>query len=144
MTDKRIVKVIYTDDTFDEVVNPKPYKVVEGEESWKAFRRYEAQFRDIEKSVLSCIDNDIVEDYAKDYLDLIDPDDCECDCEEKDVSDFEDSDLLNEISRRYFGKNGLDIIANSIFDRFIKVLAVADKSELDEMIKKQEVKHNLI
>lgn len=28
MTDKRIVKVIYTDDTFDEVVNPKPYKVV--------------------------------------------------------------------------------------------------------------------
>ena len=144
MTDKRIVKVIYTDDTFDEVENLKPFEIKEGEKNWEAFRRYERQFRDIEKSVLSCIDNDIVEDYAKDYLDLIDPDDCECDCEEKDVSDFEDSDLLNEISRRYFGKNGLDIIANSIFDRFIKVLAVADKSELDEMIKKQEVKHNLI
>lgn len=144
MTDKRIVKVIYTDDTFDEVVNPKPYKVVEGEESWKAFRRYEAQFRDIEKSVLSCIDNDIVEDYAKDYLDLIDPDDCECDCEDADISDLDDSELIEEISIRYFGGKGLDIVTNLLFERFIKVLAVADKLELDEIIKNQEVKHNLI
>lgn len=142
--DKRIVKVIYTDDTFEEVANPKPFKTEEGEERWKAFRRYEARFRDIEKSVLHSIDNDIVEDYAKDYLDLIDPDDCECDCYESGISDFEDSDLLNEISRRYFGKNGLDIVANSIFDRFIKVLAVADKSELDEILKNQEIKHKII
>jgi hypothetical protein len=144
MTEKRIVKVIYTDDTFDEVVNPKPFEIREGEKHWEAFRRYERQFRDLEESVLRSIDNDIVEDYAKDYFDLIDPDDCECDCEEKDVSDFEDSDLLNEISRRYFGKNGLDIIANSIFDRFIKVLSVADKSELDEILKNQEIKHKII
>lgn len=144
MSEKRIVKVIYTDDTFDEVVNPQPYKVVEGEERWKAFRRYERQFRDLEESVLRSIDSDIVEDYAKDHFDLIDPDDCECDCNDADISDFEDSDLLNEISRRYFGKNGLDIIANSIFDRFIKVLSVADKSELDEILKNQEVKHKII
>jgi hypothetical protein len=144
MYDKRIVKVIYTDDTFEEVANPKPFKTEEGEERWKAFRRYEAQFRDIEKSVLHSIDSDIVEDYAKDHFDLIDPDDCECDCYDADISDFEDSDLFNEISRRFFGKNGLDIIANSIFDRFIKVLSVADKSELDEILKNQEIKNKIV
>jgi hypothetical protein len=142
--DKRIVKVIYTDDTFEEVVNPQPYKVVEGEERWKAFRRYEAQFRNLEKSVLRSLDNDIVEDYAKDYLDLIDPDDCECDCEDADISDLNDSELIDEISRRYFGGKGLDIVTNLLFERFIKVLAVADKSELDEIIKNQEIKNQIL
>jgi hypothetical protein len=142
--DKRIVKVIYTDDTFEEVVNPQPYKVVEGEERWKAFRRYEAQFRDLEKSVLRFLDNDIVEDYAKDYLDLIDPDDCECDCEDADISDLDDSELIDEISKRYFGGKGLDIVTNLLFERFIKVLAVADKSELDEIIKNQEIKNQIL
>lgn len=144
MSDKRIVKVIYTDDSIDEVVNVNPFEIREGEKNWEAFRRYEAQFRDLEKSVLSSIDNDIVEDYAKDYLDLIDPDDCDCDCDDADVSDFEDSELIDEIASRYFGGKGLDIIANSIFERFIKVLAVAEKSELDEMIKNQEIKHKII
>lgn len=144
MTEKRIVKVIYTDDTFDEVVNPKPFEIREGEKHWEAFRRYERQFRDLEESVLSSIDNDIVEDYAKDYFDLIDPDDCECDCDEEDISDYTDNQLIDEISRRYFGNKGFDIITNSLFHRFTKVLVVADKSELDEIIKNQEVKHNLI
>ena len=144
MTEKRIVKVIYTDDTFDEVVNPKPFEIREGEKHWEAFRRYERQFRDLEESVLSSIDNDIVEDYAKDYFDLIDPDDCECDCDEEDISDYTDNQLIDEISRRYFGNKGFDIITNSLFHSFTKVLVVADKSELDEIIKNQEVKHNLI
>jgi len=144
MTEKRIVKVIYTDDTFDEVVNVKPFEIREGEKHWEAFRRYERQFRDLEERVLHSIDSDIVEDYAKDHFDLIDPDDCECDCYDADISDFEDSDLFNEISRRFFGKNGLDIIANSIFDRFVKVLSVADKSELDEILKNQEIKNKII
>jgi hypothetical protein len=146
MMKKRIAKVIYTDDSFDEVANQKPFKTEEGEERWKAFRRYEAQFRDIEKSVLHSIDNDIVEDYAKDYLDLIDSDDCDCnwDSDEKDINDFSDKEIINEISRRFYGGKSLDIVSNLLFERFIKVLAVAEKSELDEMIKNQEVKHNLI
>lgn len=144
MAEKRIVKVIYTDDTFDEVVNPKPFEIREGENRWESYRRYEAQFRDLEKSVLRSIDNDIVEDYAKDYLDLIDQDDCECDCDEEDISDYTDNQLIDEISRRYFGNKGFDIITNSLFDRFIKVLAVADKLELDEIIKNQEVKYKII
>lgn len=141
---KRIKKVIFTDDTFSEIENIKPYKEIEGEERFKAFRRYDAQFKDLEDEILKFIDDDVIENYAKDNLDLIDEDDCECDCYDADISDFEDSDLLNEISRRYFGKNGLDIIANSIFDRFVKVLSVADKSELDEILKNQEIKNKII
>jgi hypothetical protein len=143
MIQKRIIKVIYEDDTFDEVLNVKPFEIKEGEQRWEAFRRYERQFRDLEKSVLSSIDNDIVEDYAKDYLDLIDLDDCECDCEDADVSDLDDSELIDEISRRYFGGKGLDIVTNLLFERFIKVLAVADKAELEAIIKNQEIKNQL-
>jgi hypothetical protein len=144
MTEKKIIKVIYTDDTFDEVVDVKPFEIREGEKNWQAFNRYEAQFRNLEKSVLRSLDNDIVEDYAKDYLDLIDPDDCECDCEDADISDLNDSELIDEISRRYFGGKGLDIVTNLLFERFIKVLAVADKSELDEIIKNQEIKNQIL
>ena len=144
MTEKRIVKVIYTDDTFDEVVNPKPFEIREGEKHWEAFRRYERQFRDLEKSVLSSIDNDIVEDYAKDYFDLIDPDDCECDCDHNDtIEDIDDDIVIREAFCRMVGNDFNDIISQDLMKRFVQVLYASDKPKIEEYIKQKEIELKL-
>ena len=135
---QKIKKVIFDDDTELELEGLKPIS------DFKSAYGYRGQFRDFEDTILDYIDEDRIERYAEWSLDMVKSDDCECDCDEEDISDYTDNQLIDEISRRYFGNKGFDIITNSLFDRFTKVLVVADKSELDEIIKNQEVKHNLI
>jgi len=146
--DKKIVKVIYNDGTDISVKDLKTLEQIKKEydydRDWKYIRHYERQFYAIEKDVLWTLENDLVTDYAKDNLDLKDEDENDCDCEEKDVSDFEDDELMAELSRRnLLGYANVNIISIDLFTRFSRVITVADSQELETIISELEKKYRL-
>ena len=146
--DKKIVKAIYNDGT---EIYAKDLKTLEQikkdyiyDKEWKYVRHYERQFYAIEKDVLWTLEDDTVTDYAKDHLNLKDEDDNDCDCDEKDVSDFEDVELMAELSRRnLLGYANVNIISIDLFTRFSRVITVADNQELETIISELEKKYNL-
>jgi hypothetical protein len=146
--DKKIIKVIYDDGTDDSVKNLKTIEDIKKDfdydSDWKINRHYERQFKEFERSVLWNIEEEIVKDYAKDHLDLKDEDENECDCDDKDVSDYEDDELMSELSRRnLLGYANVNIISIDLFTRFSRVITVASNQELETIILELEKKHNL-
>jgi hypothetical protein len=146
--DKKIVKAIYNDGTEISVKDLKTLEQIKKDynydRDWKYVRHYERQFYTIEKDVLWTLEDDLVTDYAKDHLDLKDEDDNDCDCDDKDVQDFEDNELITELSRRkLLGYDSLNIISIDLFTRFSRVITVADNQELETIISELEKKYNL-
>ena len=88
--------------------------------------------------------DDNVKDYAKDHLDLKDEDDNDCDCDDKDVSDFEDDEIMSELQRRkLFGYTNVNIITVDLFTRFSRIITVADNKDLETIILDLEKKYSL-
>ena len=146
--DKKIVKVIYNDGTDISVKDLKTIEQIKKDynydRDWKYVRHYERQFYTIEKDVLWTLEDDTVTDYAKDHLDLKDEDDNDCDCDDKDVQDFEDNELITELSRRkLLGYDSLNIISIDLSTRFSRVITVANNQELETIILELEKKYNL-
>jgi hypothetical protein len=144
--DKKIVKVIYTNGDEEEVKDWKTPEELKSEFNydvdWKANRHYERQFYKIEKDILRSLNDDEVKEYAIDHLDLQEEDDCDCD--EKDILDFEDNEIMVELSRRkLLGYANLNIISLDLFSRFSKVITVANNQELETIILNLEKKYNL-
>jgi hypothetical protein len=150
--DKKIVKVVY-DNGEIKLVEKEKIKSREqikdalpiGEkQDWRVNRAYDRQFQELERAVLWELDEDIVKEYAKDHLDLKDEDDNDCDCDDKDVSDFEDEELMAELSsRNLFGYTNVNIISIDLFTRFSRVITVGDNNELEIIISELEKKYNL-
>jgi hypothetical protein len=150
--DKKIVKVVY-DNGEIKLIEKKNIKsreqikdalIIGEKQDWRVERAYDRQFKELEKAVLWELDEDIVKEYAKDHLDLKDEDENDCDCDDKDVSDFEDDELMAELSRRnLLGYANVNIISIDLFTRFSRVIAKADNQELETIISELEKKHNL-
>ncbi len=145
---KKIIKAIYNDGTDISVKDLKTLEQIKKDyvydKEWKYVRHYERQFYAIEKGVLWTLENDLVTDYAKDHLDLKDKDENDCDCQDKDVSDFEDDELIAELSRRnLLGYANVNIISIDLFTRFSRVITVADNQELETIISELEKKYNV-
>jgi hypothetical protein len=145
---KKIVKVIYTDETEDSVKDLKTIQDIKKDfdydKDWKTYRHYERQFQDVEKSVLWNIDDDVVREYAKDYLDLKDEDENDCDCDETDISDFEDAELMAEMSsRNLLGFTNVSIVSIDLFTRFSRIITFGNNAELESIITDLEKKYNL-
>jgi hypothetical protein len=150
--DKKIVKVVY-DNGEEKSIESEKIKSREqikdglpiGEkQDWRVNRVYDRQFKDFERDVLWALDDDMVKDYAKDHLDLKDENENDCDCKDKDVSDFEDNELMAELSRRnLLGYANVNIISIDLFTRFSRVITKADNQELETIISELEKKYNL-
>ena len=150
--DKKIVKVVY-DNGEIKLIEKKNLKsreqikdalIIGEKQDWRVERAYERQFKELERDVLWGLDEDLVKEYAKDHLDLKDEDENDCDCHDKDVSDFEDDELMAELSRRnLLGYANVNIISIDLFTRFSRVITVADNQELETIISELEKKHNL-
>jgi hypothetical protein len=150
--DKNIVKVVY-DNGEIKLVEKEKIKSKEqikdalpiGEkQDWRVNRNYKKQFQELERAVLWELDDDMVTEYAKDHLDLKDEDENDCDCEEKDISDFEDDELFSELAKRnHLGYGNTNIITINIFERLSRIIGVADNLELEKIISELEQKHNL-
>ena len=150
--DKKIVKVVY-DNGEEILIESEKIKsrqqIQDGlpigeKQDWKVNRAYERQFKEIERDVLWGLDEDMVKDYAKDHLYLKDEDENDCDCHDKDVSDFEDDELMAELSRRnLLGYTNVNIISIDLFTRFSRVITVAENQELEVIVSELEKKYNL-
>ena len=91
---------------------------------------YDRQFKSLDRYVLWGLDDEIVKDYAKDHLDLKDEDENDCDC--KDISDFEDNELMAEISsRNFFGYANSNIISVDLFTRISRIINFASNQDLE-------------
>ena len=145
---KKIVKVVFDDQTELTVGEHKTIEQIKTDytydKDWKVTRHYKRQFQTLERIILGNVEDDTVKDYAKDYLDLVEQGDCDCDCEEKDISDFEDNEIVAElVSRNILGQTNANIITIDLFTRFSKVLNFADAQELDSIITELELKYKL-
>jgi hypothetical protein len=146
--DKKIVKAIYNDGTEISVKDLKTLEQIKKDynydRDWKCVRHYERQFYTIEKDVLWTLEDDLVTNYAKDHLELKDESENDCDCEDKDVQDFEDEELMAElVGRNILGYINVNIISIDLFTRFSRIITIADNQELETIISELEKKHNL-
>lgn len=145
---KNIVKVVYDDETEVSVKDFKTLRQIKKDyvydKEWRYIRRYEKQFTEIVNSILVGLDDNLVKEYAKDNLYLKDEDENDCDCEDKGVSDFEDNELMAELSsRNLFGYTNVNIISIDHFTRLSRLITVADNRELEIIISDLEKKYNL-
>lgn len=138
----RIVKVIYEDGSVKEAKDITPLVISEEKkEQWKYNRIYERQFRDFEKQILKDLIQDTVEEYAVDYFDLVDPD--EVDNEEKDISDFKDEEIMEEVRDRKLLGGDNSIISEQFITRFSKIIEKENQMLLDSLLTEFENKLNL-
>jgi hypothetical protein len=141
----RITKVIFDNEEVLELgevapITPEDYK------DWKKRINWERQFEEFEKQILENLDEDTIKDYAKDWLDLKDEDDCDCDdndCDCDDISEVSDLELIKEVYSRITKQRTADIITADLFFRFTKVLQFADKFEIDKILSEQEQKFKI-
>lgn len=138
----KIVKVIFDNGDILELGNINSI-TSEDYKDWRKRNIWEKQFEEFEKQILENLDEDTIKDYAKDWLDLIDEDDCDCkdtDCDCDDISEVSDLDLIKEVYSRITKQRTADIITADLFFRFTKVLQFADKFEIDNILLEQEQK----
>ena len=138
----RIVKVIYQDGTEKELQNIIPLVISEDKkEQWKNDRPYKRQFHDFEKQILKDLDQDIIETYAVDYFDLVDPD--EVDNEEKDISDFKDEEIMEEVRGRKLLGGDNSIVSEQFIARFSRIMEKENQILLDNVLTDFENKLNI-
>ena len=103
--------------------------------------KYQRQYRDFEESILNLIDENILENYAENYTELMREDDFECDCENKELYDFED----DEIEMEFFDRNSIgiqtyniSIIQADFIKRIFRIMAKKTNLEMEVLLTKIE------
>lgn len=137
---QKIKKVIFDDDTELEIKGLKPRS--EFNKKWE----YENQFNSFEQDLLEYFENDSIVRYAEWNLDMVNEDDCECDCDHSvydDISDVDDEIVIREAFCRMVGNDFNDIISQDLMKRFVRVLYVSDKRKIEEYIKQKETELKL-
>ena len=138
----KIVKILLDNGTSREVEDLKPLSFFEEKNKdvskWYSQREYEKQFLGFEDEIIDLLNERNLKDYAENHLDLVNEDDVE----EKDISDFTDSELLEEVKDRKL--NGATNIINSDFlQRFCKIIEAENVILLDNLLSELENKLNL-
>lgn len=137
----KIVKVIFDDGT--EITPNREIKPIrqaeEGESKWKVLREYERQFLSFEDKILESLDQDNLEDYATSNFELTKEDDIE----EKDISDFSDEEIMEEVRDRKLLGGDNSIISEQFITRFSKIIEKENQILLDSLLTEFENKLNL-
>lgn len=137
----KIVKVIFDDGT--EITPNREIKPIreaeEGESKWKVLREYERQFLSFEDKILESLDQDNLEDYATSNFELTKEDDIE----EKDISDFRDEEIMEEVRDRKLLGGDNSIISEQFITRFSKIIEKENQILLDSLLTEFENKLNL-
>jgi len=139
---KKIVKIIYNDGTHDEIVNITKLDiegVAEIMEIYKRERAYERQFRELEKTILENINQDVVENYAEWNFDLINEDEIE----KTNIEDFSDEDILQELADRKILGGNTNIINQDFLLRFSKIIEKENNILLESILNDFEKKLKL-
>jgi len=137
----QIVKVIYDDGS--EMIPDKeiiPLVIPEdGSNKWLHIRNYTRQFSSFEDDILNDLNQDNIEEYAENNFDLVKEDDID----EKDISDFSDEEIMEEVrDRKILGSNN-SIISEQFITRFSKIMEKESQILLDSLLTEFEHKLNL-
>lgn len=138
----RIVKLVMEDgSSFDYKEKTINYFLKqENSEAW-AKRWFENQYKNWQKEAISKFDIDLYE-WAKENYDLVDSD------EIKDISDFDDSDLLEEASYRGIlpvvaEVENENILNAEFINRFVTIVNRGDYSEIENILSLLESKYKI-
>lgn len=138
----KIVKILLDNGTSREIGEIKPLSHFEEKypenNKWYWQRCYERQFNNFEDDIIEFLNESNVEEYAKDHLNLVEEDDVK----EKDISDFTDAEILEEMKDRKLNKGG-NIITSSFIERFENIVKAENSILLDELLYQLETKLNL-
>jgi len=140
----KIIKVILDNGEEKEVKNIKALSHFEQENpdrnKWYYQRCYERQFLSFEDEIMYLLDDDNLKDYAESNFYLVDEDDVE----EKELSDFSDAEILEEVrSRKIFG-NSTNIITEDFLLRFSKIIEKENALLLENLLVDFESKLNIV
>lgn len=136
----RIIKVIYQDGTELEPKNIIPLVVDEDRtQQWRNHIKYYRQFKRFEEDILDDLDQDTVQEYAESKFDLINEDDVE----EKNIEDFSDEEIMEEVRHRKLLGNNNSIISEQFITRFSKIMEIESQILLDNLLTEFESKLNL-
>ena len=140
----RIVKIIYANGDEKEVGEIIPLEILENDnnnERYQKRRSYERQFKDFEENILNDLDPDAIEAYAEWNLNLVKEDDVD----DKDISDFDDDELLKEAKYRNLSLSllGSSIITEKFMVRFEKIIEAENALILEKTLTEFESKLNL-
>lgn len=102
-------------------------------------RLYERQFLSFEDEIIYLLDDDNLKDYAENEFDLIN----ENDVEEKELSDFSDAEILEEVRGRKIFGNSTNIITEDFLLRFSKIIEKENAILLDNLLVDFESKLNI-
>ena len=140
----RIVKIIYANGDEKELGEIIPLEILENDninERYQKRRSYEGQFKDFEENILNDLDRDTIEAYAERNLYLVKEDDVD----DKDISDFDDDELLKEAKYRKLSLSllGSSIITEKFMVRFEKIIEAENALILEKTLTEFESKLNL-
>ena len=140
----RIVKIIYANGDEKELGEIIPLEILENDninERYQKRRSYERQFKDFEENILNDLDLYTIEAYAERNLDLVKEDDVD----DKDISDFDDDELLKEAKYRKLSLSllGSSIITEKFMVRFEKIIEAENALILEKTLTEFESKLNL-
>ena len=140
----KIVKIIYANGNEKEVGKIIPLEILENDnnnERYQKRRSYERQFKDFEENILNDLDPDAIEAYAEWNLNLVKEDDVV----DKDISDFDDDELLKEAKYRKLSLSllGSSIITEKFMVRFEKIIEAENALILEKTLTEFESKLNL-
>lgn len=140
----KIVKVILDNGEEKEIKDLKPLSYFEKEnpDANKFYhkRRYERQFLSFEDEIIGLLDDDNLKDFAENHFDLVN----ENDVEEKELSDFTDSEILEEIRDRKIFGNSTSIITEDFLLRFSKIIEKENALLLENLLVDFESKLNIV
>ncbi len=140
-----ITKVVYNDDSEDllQIFDPI-FLEIDGENAWDRTRRkraHQIQFKDFQETILKNLIPDFVKEYASYEFDLITKDDCDCSDEEKELSDFDDSEIYKELQKRgLFTNINFNVISADFIQRFTKIIERENAVVLDSVLSEFETK----
>jgi hypothetical protein len=138
----KIVKILLDDGTSREIENIIPLSHYEEKypenNKWYHQGYYERQFNNFEDEIIEFLNESNVEEYAKDHLSLVEEDDVE----EKDISDFTDSELLEEVKDRKLN-GATNIITSDFIERFLRIIEAENVILLHNLLSEIEVKLDL-
>jgi hypothetical protein len=138
----KIVKILLDDGTSKEIKEVKPFSFFEEKypenSKWYHQNAYERQFSNFEDDIIELLDESNIKEYVKDHLNLVEEDDVE----EKDISDFTDSEILEEIKDRRLGR-GKNIINSIFIERFERIMDAENSILLDNILSELENKLKL-
>jgi len=138
----KIVKIIYSDESFFELPPIKPLEVyISGDPKGnnKKRRDYDRQFLKMDDEIIPNLCADNLEEYACNEFDLTKEDDIE----EKQIEDFQDDEIMEEIRNRKLLGNYNSIISEQFLTRFSKIMEKESQILLENLLTEFEIKLNI-